>query len=751
MPYSRQRMINITKDTWGISHIEAPDALSAFAAQGWVAADDRMWQMEWDRLRSLGRWSEVVGFQGAKEDAFFRRLGLATTAQADWEALSPDTQAMTTAYAEGVNRWIDSHTDSLPAEFDHHPFAPAPWEPWHCVAVYKVRHIFMGTMYRKLWRGAVVLGAGPEAARAMRGDPEHASSIVPGLGELTDLLVDAAAVVDAAAEDLAALAQAEGGSNSWAVHGSRTASGLPLLAGDPHRGIEFPNVYHQCHIRSPEFDVIGMAFPGVPGFPHFGHNQDVAWCITHGMADDTDLFVERFGDSDDATSLDDIEWVPETMNIRGEDPVVVWIGSTSRGPVVIGDPASGAALSMMWTGIWGTDTTLDALRPMLTAQSCDGLEDAVRPWVIPVNNLLTADVGGNISFHLRGRVIDRSPASRWTPVPGADAYAWTGRPEVDFDSLQSSRNPDRGFLVTANNRISERGPYISLDFAGPARHDRIVELLSENNAASLADMLAIHRDVKSLVVPRFIARLDELGVTGTTEIGQAALAHMRSWDGQVDGDNTCAGIYAVVRRRWAESVGERFGIGNVELGAPGWPRPLDGSRMLFDAASELLFGDDWRLVPGIDDENALRAALDAAVDETAVELTERFGPDVAEWQWERMHRMASPHPLASALPGARDLHPPVNGCPGDGDTVRCGTLYPETGERAAAASVARYVYDVSDWDASGWIVPHGVSGVRGDGNDLSQRQGWLDGTVIPMAYTPEAIERHAAEHTTLDW
>ncbi|MFT7647448.1 MAG: penicillin amidase [Candidatus Poriferisodalaceae bacterium] len=736
-------MTNITRDTWGIAHIDAPDAMAAFRAQGWIAAADRIWQMEWDRLRAAGRWSEVVGSAGVKEDAFFRRLGLADAARRDWESLGDDAKRMTVAYAGGVNAWLDANLDGLPAEFEHHPFTPAEWEPWHCVSVYKVRHIFMGTMYRKLWRGAVVVAAGPEIARVMRGDPDAASAIVPGEGADLDLLADGAAVVDAAAEDLAALATAEGGSNSWAVHGSRTASGLPLLAGDPHRGIEFPNVYHQCHLRSPDFDVIGMAFPGVPGFPHFGHNSGVAWCITHGMADDTDLFVERFGEGHQ--SMDDIEWTSETLKIRGQPSVEVWRGATDRGPVVIGDPASGAALGMMWTGLWGNDTTFDALWPMLNAVDCDSLEEAVRPWVIPVNNLLTADTAGNISFHIRGRVIERSNASRWTPVPGADAFAWTGIEEVPFEDLQSSRNPDRGFLVTANNRISEKGPYISMDFAGPARHDRIVQLLSDAKDATTVDMLTIHRDVKSLVAPRIIGRWAELGVSGTTAEGIAAFQRVLEWNHEVSNEAVGASIYAVIRRRWAESVGERCGIANAELGAPGWPRPLDGSRMMFEAANELMMSNTWSLVPGIDTEADLLTALNAAVDETAVELAERLGDNMDEWRWERLHRMASPHPLASVVEAARGLHPPVDGCPGDGDTVRCGTLYPETGERAAASSVARYVFDVGDWDASGWIVPHGVSGVRGSGHDLDQRQGWLDGTVVPMVWSPEAIVAHAAE------
>lgn len=732
--------ITVTRDSWGIAHIDAPDTSAAFEAQGYVAAQDRIWQMEWDRRRALGRWSEVVGFQGAKEDAFFLRLGLAEIARADWDGLQPSTKAMTVAYAAGVNRWLDDPQHVLPAEFDHHPGPPEPWEPWHCVAVYKVRHIFMGTLYRKLWRGFVLGKAGPELTSAMRGDPGGDSAIVaPREGEPTlDLLADSVAVLAANAEVLDALSAAEGGSNSWAIHGRRTESGMPLLAGDPHRGIEFPNVYHQAHLRCPQFDAIGLGFPGVPGFAHFGHNADVAWCITHGMADDTDVFVERFvGEELPA------DWHAKPLSIRGEDDVEVWCGSTPRGPVVLGDPSDGVALSTMWTGNSGPDTTLDALLPMLLAGSCDEIEEAVRPWVIPVNNMLSADRAGDISFHLRGRVIERPVASRWTPVAGEDEFAWNGLAPVPYDDLHGWRNPERGFLVTANNRTSDQGPFISLDFAGPARHDRIVELLGELENATAEDMLAIHTDVKSRVAGPVLEVVLAHATRCTGERSADLLALLAGWDHEVTVDSVAASVYAVVRRRWAESVGERLGITEPELGAPGWPRAIDASRMLADAAGTLLLSGDWRLIPGLSSEAALSEALSACVDEAAVELEQRFGDDPSSWAWGRMHRMASPHPLASALEAARSLHPPIDGCPGDADTVRCGTVLPETGERAAAASVARYVYDLADWDRSGWVVPHGVSGVRGSGHDLDQRAAWLAGELVPMAYSAACVEEHS--------
>ena len=739
----------VRRDTWGIAHIEADSSQSAFAAQGWVAAADRIWQMEWDRRRALGRWAEVVGMAGAREDAFFRRLGLAAIAQADYAALANSTQEMCESYARGVNRWLAEHGDALPAEFEHHPAPPEPWEPWHCVAVYKLRHIFMGTLTRKLWRGRVLVQAGPEAVMATVGDIEADTAMVPGASlpgahPRPDLLAEAARVLDAHAADMAALAAAmdsDGASNSWALSGERTASGKPLLAGDPHRGIEFPNVYHQCHLRCDEFDAIGLGFPGVPGFPHFGHNAEVAWAITHGMCDDTDVFVERF----EPDSPLDSTWRTQELHIRNEGTVEVLCGSTPRGPVVLGDPTDGVALSMQWTAMFGSDTTLDALWPMLLAGTTAELIEAVRPWVLPVNNLLAADRSGEIAFKIRGRVVERPPANRWTPVPGTNEFAWDGLAPVPFEDLPQWTNPERGFLVTANNRTADGGPYISLDFGGPSRHDRICELLAPMTNAVVADMSAVHSDVTSLVAPKVLSLINEYAFECGHELSHHLLDMLADWDHRVTADSAPATIYAVIKRRLIEAVVERMGIAGAELGAAGWPPAAEAGRMAAGSAKRMLCERNLDVVPGLDNLIGLRMVVSACVDETAAELTQRLGEDPSSWSWGRVHRMASPHPLASAVSAARHLHPPVDGCSGDADTVRQGGTAPETGERAVHGSVARYAFDLGDWDNSGWVVPHGVSGVRGSGHDLDQRQAWLECALIPMAYSADAVASFTAD------
>ena len=288
----------VYRDRWGIPHVQACSLHDAFFAQGFVTAQDRLWHMDWDRRRALGRWAEIAGPAGVEQDKLMRRFRLGASAKADFEVASPDTRAMLESYAGGVNAFIQTASE-LPIEYRIIGSGPEPWEPWHSMAVFKVRHILMGSFERKLWNARMVHRLGYR--KAQEAIPESRPGellIVPPGAEYSGPTDKSLPDFLEGAEWPGLPAREEGGSNNWAVHGSRTASGAPLLAGDPHRGLEAPSVYYQNHIACDEFDVVGLSFPGVPGFPHFGHNAHVAWCVTHAMADYQDLYIERFKDDE---------------------------------------------------------------------------------------------------------------------------------------------------------------------------------------------------------------------------------------------------------------------------------------------------------------------------------------------------------------------------------------------------------------------------------------------------------------------
>jgi penicillin amidase len=248
-----------------------------FFAQGFVTAQDRLWHMEYDQRRGAGRWAEAVDVSVLERDKLMRRFRLEASARADYQAVADHTRMMLDAYAAGVNAFIDSTASRLPVEYRITGLQPEPWQPWDGLAVYKVRHILMGVFETKLWRARIVSKQGPERAARLfpRYQPGQLLILPPGemySGPLEYGLEE----LSRGAAALNYLNENDNGSNSWAISGERTASGKPLLAGDSHRALDTPNVYYQNHLACPEFDVTGLSFPGLPGFPHFGHNDWVA-------------------------------------------------------------------------------------------------------------------------------------------------------------------------------------------------------------------------------------------------------------------------------------------------------------------------------------------------------------------------------------------------------------------------------------------------------------------------------------------
>ncbi|MEE9277214.1 MAG: penicillin acylase family protein, partial [Dehalococcoidia bacterium] len=338
--------VTIRRDEFGIAHIGAENEHDAWFGQGFASAQDRLWQMEYDRRRAVGRWAELAGAEALAADTLARRMQLESAARADVAAMSAETRAMFEAYAAGVNAFLRSG-QPLPVEYELTGATPEAWEAWHSVVSFKIRHVLMGAWQLKLAHASLLARIGAERYAQLDGRaPQGSAVILPPGGKLRDLLMQSADEIAEAAKPLGFLAEAGAGSNSWAVHGSRTTTGMPVLCNDSHRALDVPNVYWQVQVSCPEFNVIGATFPGIPGFPHFGHNGAVAWCITHTMADYQDLYLEEFDPSDASRyrTLDGwrkAEHREETIRVRDGDDAPVELWRTEHGPVVHGDPRGG--------------------------------------------------------------------------------------------------------------------------------------------------------------------------------------------------------------------------------------------------------------------------------------------------------------------------------------------------------------------------------------------------------------------------
>ena len=735
-----QQDVEVARDQWGIPHIRAASAHDAFFAQGFVTAQDRLWHMDHDRHRALGRWSEFAGASGVEADRLMRAFDLERAAKADLAVSSDVAKAMLDAYSAGVNAFIRT-TESYPVEYRMLGMVPEAWQPWHCLAVYKVRNMLMGTFEIKLWRArlARVLGAG-RAEALFRGYPDESLVSVPPGETYGPVELDG---LDAFATAMEWPGEPDGGSNAWVLSGPRTASGLPLVAGDSHRPLDTPNVYYQVHITCPAFRCSGYALPGVPGMPHFSHTEHVAWGMTHGQADYQDLYIERFRTESGRLEYAWLDtWLPaevrtEELAIRDGPSEMLAVVRTRHGPIVAGDPRAGYGIAFSHPGTNRGTPWANTLHDLLVAGSADDAEEALRVWTEPVNNFVYADVHGEFGYRYRGRIPIRSMANAWVPVPGwTGEHEWRGR--IPFEELPSARNPQAGFVVTCNNAptTADYPHYINTLFAPDWRAQRVTARLSEITpaAATAKDMESIHADRQSIPAGIFTRRLAAMDLRDPD--ARDARDILVDWDCRMDRSSSAAVIYGVARTYlFREIVTAALGpLANAALGAPsgiGRGAATHTAALFARAVTSMAEDDDSCLETGRTWAECIESALAQAVRE----LRSRLGDDMRDWKWGSMHHTRPRHPLSEVFPDcAKFLDPPPVETHGDGDTPLAGAYSISDRCVATLMSVNRYVHDPSDWRNSRWIVPLGASGHPGSPHYADQARLWADIETIPQLW-----------------
>lgn len=744
--------LTIRRDRFGVAHVDAASEHDAWFGQGFAAAQDRLWQMEYDRRRAVGRWAEAAGPSGLAADRLARRLGIEIAARADLSVMAADVRAMFEAYAQGVNAFLDSKP-KLPPEFDLTGITPEPWEAWQSAAVFKIRHILMGLWQWKIACAGLLARVGPEKWKALQFLPAVGTSVVlPPAGQIQELYNHANEEIGAVAEHLGFLSEIDAGSNSWVVSGSRTTTGKPVICNDSHRALDVPNAYWQVHVSCPELNVAGATFAGFPGFPHFGFNGSVAWNITHTQADYQDLFIEKFEGQNGERYLTEAgprvaERGRETISVRGAGSETIDTWETHHGPVVHGDPRTGMALTLSYTAMKSGKRPFDGLRATLLASDVASLFDAQRTWVDPVNNLVAADTSGNIGYMVRGDLpIRASKVGRRLPVPG-----WTGEHEwlgtVPFEQLPRSINPAAGFYATANQRvIAGDEPYISAYFANPARADRLVELLGGGSTLTPAAVAAIQADTTSKfarVWAEFLAK--QPAMSGPAELARAMLAR---WNGNLEANRPEPLLYAYFRRAllremFAPMVGQDTWAWLTTDLNPGLVRIVSG--LLGEVVAHL---DEGSAPPA---GGTWTAVLAPALTTAWAQAIESGGPDPESWRWGESHRTASRNPLSAVFPDAK-LDPPSASVGGDGDTIRCAG-YGVSGKRdfvISSTSVYRQVVDFADPDNASYVIPGGVSGDSTSEHFADQLPIWEKCERIPMERLPGQAIEAAAKVLTLN-
>ncbi len=680
--------VDVYRDPMGIPHIYASSLNDLFFAQGYVHAQDRFWQMDVWRHIGSGRLSEMFGSSQVETDAFLRTLGWKQTAEAEWDQLGPDSRAMLEAYSAGVNAYLKDHSGAalsleytvlklLSPEYTVEAWTPVNSLTWGKAMAWDLR----GNMGEEIER-AVLLKTltSQQLSELFPAYPEDHPVIVEKLGDGTAGQVKPAGGIPFTIPDqtlvglehnAALLDQALGplgdgiGSNSWAISGARTNTGMPLLANDPHLGIQMPSIWYQvgmhCQPKTDQcpYEMAGFSFAGVPGIV-IGHNDRIAWGFTNVGPDVMDLYIEKVNpDNPDQYEVNG-QWVnfetrTETIQVAGEAPLVITIRSTRHGPVISevyaplmnqGDPkdkefvpfrdSAGIDLpeqyviALKWTAL-APSTPFEAIWGFDKAQNWGEFRAAARAFHVPAQNLIYADVDGNIGYQMPGDVPIRANGDGRFPVPGwTDEYEWTGF--IPFDELPYLFNPSEGYIVTANNEVPPRDYQylVTTDWDYGFRANRIVTMIeSAPGPVDIAYIQKMQGDMQDANGPVYAALLAQMDFKALSPTEVVALDLLVKWDYQTAADSSAAAVFEAFWRRLLQNT---F---NDDLPERYWP---DGGSRWNEIMRDLPANSPWwddRSTPDVVEtrDDILKRSFEEAVKE----LEREYGRDPANWSWGEMH------------------------------------------------------------------------------------------------------------------
>ena len=545
----------VLRDRWGVPHIYARNESDLFFTQGFVHAQDRLWQMELSRRTAAGRLSEIFGPLALDTDRIVRTFGFARLGAADWQAAPPSVRTIVEAYAAGVNAFLQSAGSRLPVEFSLLRLRPEPWAPLDTMAfsrvmIWQLSHAWYGELLRARMIEAV--GEAAAAELEIHYPPANPVALPHGI-EFNRLEADGR--LQAARGPFL---RRGSGSCNWAVAGGKTDTGAPYLCNDMHLALMLPSIWYQNHLVGGGFEVSGVSLAGLP-LVLVGHNARIAWGATLAYTDCEDLFVEAFDPGDPLRYRTPDGWraatrVPEPIVVKGQaEPHIETVVVTRHGPVisdVIGEPARRlAACSMALQPC----PALHGWELLNRAAGWDDFVEAVRRIEAPQLSLVYADVEGNIGFWVTGRVPVRGQGDGTLPAPGwSGEHDWTG--EVPFEAMPHAFNPAAGFVATSNNRLvpDEYPHFLGRAWMNGYRARVITERLAGSDALGPDDFRALHLDVTCLPGMEFMARL--AGLEGEQPDERLALDLLRAWDGRLTTDSVGGAVYEVFRTALVRSL-----------------------------------------------------------------------------------------------------------------------------------------------------------------------------------------------------
>ena len=795
----------VLRDARGVPDIYADTPEDLFMAQGYVHAQDRFFEMDYRRHVTAGRLAELVGDNpdAIAADQVIRTFGWRRVAEQEWALLDSATRDLLDAYAAGVNAYLDTRSpETLGLEYtvlgtQVDVVDPEPWDPIDSLAWLKAMAWDLRGNYEEELGRAVAYGAVRDlemVADLFPAYPAEHQPIVASAPTTLAAVPTSLAVPEGFAEPgLAAaldrvtaaldavphlLGEGEGtGSNSWVVAGEHTASGLPLLANDPHLGISQPGIWAQaglhCRVVSTQcpYDVSGFGFAGMPGVI-IGHNAHLAWGLTNLGADVTDFFLERLDEIAGTYERDGgqvpLEVRTETIKVNGGDPIELTVRSTVHGPIVsdvidlrraLSSPISagsrdGTAVALAWTALT-PGRTMEAVFDFALARNAQDIAAAAAEFAVPTQNIVFATRDGHIGYQAPGLVPVRqavagvmvSADGSW-PRPGWDSrYDWKGY--VPAADLPAVVDPPEGFIVAANQAVSFAAPYLTSDWDYGYRSQRIRDVLEEQIAAgeriNVADANALQLDVENPYARILLPFLTRLIVDDFTAEG---LELLREWDGRQDTDSAAAAYFAAV---WVNILELTF---HDELPESEWPegnsRSLETVRRLLEQPDNAWW-DDRTTTNVIESRDEILAR---ALTNARLEITVRLGMNPDDWSWGKVHDVAPTHPVlgGESIPGPVRTLVNAEPIPVPGGSAIVNAM----GWDAAADSFTvtespsmRMVVDLADLDRSTWVTMTGTSGHPGSAHYTDQLGPWANGETFAWPFTEAAVRAAAANELSL--
>jgi penicillin G amidase len=736
------RRVRVQRDRWGVAHIYAQDQHDLFFAQGFVAAQDRLFQMELWKRAGQGRLAEILGPAAVARDINARRLRYRGDMGEEYRSYAADARDILEAFTAGINAYIaqvqrPGHA-GLPVEFRLAGFAPERWRPEDCLNRLAAYAMMANASDELRHAQLVALLGASRASELFRFDPPARLEPAPGVdfSGLSPALLD-----DIVSSDrrIPFPPSSFRESNNWTVSGALTASGKPLLANDPHRVIAQPSLRYIVHLVAPGWNVEGAVEPALPGVAA-GHNEQIAWGFTIFLVDQQDLYIETLNPADAKQYWSGQGWSAlqeehETIHVRGAADVQALLHFSAHGPIVWEDGKR--ALALRWAGAEpGTAGYLGALS-LDRARNWQEFERAMQRWKVPPENIVYADRAGNIGEHSSGLVPVRHNFNGLLPVPANGQYEWAGF--VPAASLPHHFNPAAGFIATANQKtIADDFPYaVGFEWSPPTRFDRIAEVLGQAQRAgqklTVEDMERLQLDVVSLPA-RELQKLLRHAIPPGSESATRGADLLLAWDCALQANSASAALFEM----W--TLGLRRAV--TRLAVPANAQEVTGTWSLYQVLLEL--SAPRAAVFGASALAARDALLRETLQSAYAELATRQGADPRHWSWGALHKAYFRHALDGAPAAAAWLDRGPIERPGDGDVVQA-TEYDDASLEQTSGASYREIFDLANWDDSMAINVPGQSG-----QPLSQHYDdllplWSAGRYFPLAYSKAAVAAVTAD------